>query len=85
MNTTVKDKEAAAIGARIKKRREELGLSQRDVETDGVTFAYISRIENGDRTPSISALIKIAEKLHVTALYLLTGKTDICPLCGRTP
>lgn len=71
------------IGHRIRRVRLERGLSQRDIASDGVTFAYVSRIETEDRTPSLHALIKIAEKLNVTALYLLTGDDGECPLCHR--
>jgi transcriptional regulator with XRE-family HTH domain len=49
-----------------------------------VSFAYISRIESGDRVPSMKALVELAAKLNVTALYLLTGsQTVICPVCHR--
>jgi transcriptional regulator with XRE-family HTH domain len=52
------------VGRRIRKRRLEIGSSQRDLQTAGVTYAYISRIEAGDRTPSLSALIVMAEQLR---------------------
>lgn len=77
------------IGRRIRRLRLERNFSQRDLECDGVTFAYISRIESGDRDASMKALIKIADKLNVPALYLLTGaeprnNPDVtCPLCLR--
>lgn len=80
MNTT----NLESVGDRVRRIRQERGLSQRDIECDGVTFAYVSRIESGDRTPSLTALIKIAEKLNVSAIYLLTGSdTGTCPLCGH--
>jgi transcriptional regulator with XRE-family HTH domain len=70
------------IGKRIKKLRLEKGLSQRELASEGVTYAYISRIEAGTRNPSLKALIKLAPKLDTTALYLLTGMTGHCPVCG---
>jgi transcriptional regulator with XRE-family HTH domain len=74
----------SGVGDRIRKRRTELGLSQRDIAEPGVTYAYISRIEAGTRSPSLTALVKIAEKLDTTALTLLTGREDApCPLCKR--
>jgi transcriptional regulator with XRE-family HTH domain len=77
MNTT-------AVGDRIKRLRVEQGLSQRALSEPGISFAYVSRIENGTRTPSLTALMKLAKRLNVTALYLLTGREDgPCPLCGR--
>lgn len=74
------------VGTRIRRVRQSQGLSQRAIASEGITFAYISRIESGDRDPSIKALFKIAEKLQVSALYLLTGTDHTeCPLCQRKP
>ena len=77
-------KKPKAVGKRIRERRLELGLSQRAIGEKGTSYAYISRIESGERSPSIEALIAIAEKLDTTALVLLTGDPDArCPVCGR--
>jgi transcriptional regulator with XRE-family HTH domain len=74
----------SAVGQRIKRLREEQGLSQRDLAEPGITYAYVSRIEGGQRTPSAKALRKLAEKLGTTALYLETGDAGApCPHCGR--
>ena len=75
------------VGARVKRLREEAGLSQREL-TDGldrVTYGYISRIESDRRQPSLRALREIAGRLGVTALYLETGSDrGVCPHCGRS-
>ena len=77
-------KKAKAVGKRIRERRLELGLTQRSIGEPGSSYAYISRIESGERSPSIEALVAIAEKLETTALVLLTGDPDArCPVCGR--
>ena len=77
-------KKSKAVGKRIRERRLELGLSQRAIAGKGTSYAYISRIESGNRSPSIEALIAIAEKLETTALVLLTGDPDArCLVCGR--
>jgi len=73
---------ASSVGKRIRKLRYDKGLSQRQLSVPGVSYAYISRIEAGTRDPSLKALIKIAPKLGVTALYLLTGDDTVCPVCG---
>jgi transcriptional regulator with XRE-family HTH domain len=70
-------------GTRIARRRQELGLSQRDVATAHVSYAYISRIEAGTRTPSWATLIEIADKLETSALYLGAGREHDCPVCKR--
>lgn len=68
--------EAGAIGARLRARRLELGLSQRDLAEPGVTYPYISRIEEGTRRPSVRVLRKLAPKLGVSAHWLETGEPD---------
>ncbi len=62
------------VGARLKRLRLERGLSQRDLSSPGITYAYISRIEAGARTPSVKALRRIAGKLGVTVEHLETGE-----------
>jgi tetratricopeptide (TPR) repeat protein len=61
------------IGARLKRLRLQKGLSQRDLSSPGVSYAYISRIEAGARTPSVKALRKLSQKLGVSVEYLETG------------
>jgi transcriptional regulator with XRE-family HTH domain len=75
---------AFEVGARIRARRVELGLAQRELAFPGCSYAYISRFERGDRTPSIGVLIALAERLQTTALELITGEPrGPCPFCGR--
>src|SRR2546423_11798764 len=62
------------IGARLKRLRLERGLSQRDLSSPGVSYAYISRIDAGARTPSVKALRMLARKLGVSVEYLETGR-----------
>jgi transcriptional regulator with XRE-family HTH domain len=62
------------IGVRLKRLRLQRGLSQRDLSSPGVSYAYISRIEAGARTPSVKALRKLAQKLQVSVEYLETGR-----------
>src|SRR5438105_2572918 len=62
------------IGARLRRLRVERGLSQRELSSPGVSYAYISRIEAGARTPSVKALRMLARKLTVSVEYLETGQ-----------
>jgi len=75
------------VGRRIGRLREERGLSQREL-AEGlprVGYAFISRVESGQREPSLRTLRLLAERLGVTALYLETGSDrDVCPHCGRS-
>lgn len=71
-------------GKRIATLRRERGITQRELATEHVSYAYISRIESGERQPSWPALIRLAEKLETTALYLGTGRVKHdCPVCKR--
>jgi transcriptional regulator with XRE-family HTH domain len=61
------------VGQRLRRLRLERGMSQRDLAGPGVTFAYVSRIENGTRKPSLDVLRLLARKLRVPLEYLETG------------
>src|SRR2546422_7329025 len=63
-----------SIAERLRRLRIERGLSQRDLSSPGVSYAYISRIEAGARTPSVKALRLLADKLSVSVEYLETGQ-----------
>src|ERR671932_1270661 len=71
---TRSEERAEPIGSRLKRLRLERGLSQRDLSSPGVSYAYISRIEAGARTPSVKALRMLAQKLLVSVEYLETGR-----------
>jgi tetratricopeptide (TPR) repeat protein len=62
-----------SIGQRLRLLRLERGLSQRELSSPGVSYAYISRIEAGARRPSVKALRQLARKLQVSPEYLETG------------
>ena len=74
-----------SIGQRLRRLRQERGLSQRELSEPGISYAYVSRIEAGARNPSEKALRALAPKLGVTPLYLETGSDEgVCPHCGRS-
>src|SRR5438105_7264989 len=64
---------AETIGRRLRRLRLERRLSQRELSSPGVSYAYISRIEAGTRQPSVKALRMLARKLGVSAEFLETG------------
>jgi transcriptional regulator with XRE-family HTH domain len=68
-----------SIGARVRRLRLARGLSQRQLASLGVSYAYISRIESGQRTPSVRAIRLLARRLGVTPEYLESG-VDIAPV-----
>ena len=73
----MRDLDAAAgeesIGARVRRLRLEQGLSQRELSGPGVSYAYVSRIEAGQREPSLKALRILARKLGVSLEHLESG------------
>ena len=64
----------AAVGTRIRAARQAAALKQRDLTFEGCTPAYLSRVEAGQRIPSLQILTRLAERLGTTAEYLATGK-----------
>lgn len=64
-----------AVGERLKAAREAAGLSQRQLAFQGCSPAYISRIEAGDRIPSLQLLRELGRRLGVTEDFLATGST----------
>ena len=62
-----------AVGERLKAAREAAGLSQRQLSFSGCSPAYISRIESGDRIPSLQLLRELGRRLGVSEDFLATG------------
>ena len=67
----------AAVGRRLKEARLAAGLSQRQLSFPGCSAAYVSRLEAGDRVPSLQLLRKLAQKLHADERYLATGVATV--------
>jgi tetratricopeptide (TPR) repeat protein len=61
------------VGRRLRDARERAGLSQRQLSFPGCSPAYISRIEAGDRIPSLQLLREMGRRLGVSEDYLATG------------
>jgi tetratricopeptide (TPR) repeat protein len=63
----------AAVGRRLRRTRLDAGLSQRALAFPGCTPAYISRIEAGQRIPSLQLLRELASRIGVDVEYLARG------------
>ncbi|HXV03302.1 MAG TPA: tetratricopeptide repeat protein [Gaiellaceae bacterium] len=61
------------MGRRLREARERAGLSQRQLSFDGCSPAYISRIEAGERIPSLQLLREMGRRLGVSEDWLATG------------
>ena len=60
------------LGERIKNRRKILGLSQKQLsEISGIGQSSISRYETGDGGITLDYILKLAETLECTPLYLV--------------
>jgi tetratricopeptide (TPR) repeat protein len=62
-----------AVGQRLRGARERAGLSQRQLSFEGCSPAYISRIEAGERIPSLQLLREMGRRLGVSEDWLATG------------
>ena len=54
------------FGQRLRRLREERGLSQRDVAGDVVNPSYISLLESGSRVPTLEVVVRLAQVLGVS-------------------
>lgn len=66
----------STIGDRVRRRRLELGLSQHELATSGISRTYVSLVELGRRNPSAKALRALAQPLAVSVHWLETGESD---------
>lgn len=65
------------IGLCIKQQRQKLGMTQEELsELSGVSRVSIGNYERGDREPTVSIAIAIAESLGVTFGELAFAKTE---------
>lgn len=63
------------IGARIKKRRKELNMTQKQLAGKiGVTFQAVSKWENGTSLPDIGLIPSIAKALDMDVNEIISGK-----------
>ena len=66
------------LGARIKKRRKELNLSQPKLALMiGIQRSHLSRIELGQSNPGFDVIEKIAMGLEITIAELVYGIEDV--------
>src|SRR5688500_1750068 len=69
-----------AVGARLHAAREAAGISQRELAFPGCSAAYISRIERGERIPSLQLMRELARRVGVTEAELAYGREPIDPV-----
>lgn len=68
-----------SVGRRLREAREAAAVSQRKLAFPGCTSAYISRIEAGQRIPSLQLIHEFARRLRVSPEWLATGVEGDAP------
>lgn len=62
----------SALGSRVRKRRQKLGLSQEELaERAGLHWTYVSGIERGRRNPGLNTLSTLASALRLSLADLV--------------
>lgn len=69
------------IGLRLKKRRQQVGLSLRELAArTGFTASFLSQVERGQTNTSLNSLRRIAEALEVSIQYFLNDNPPFMPV-----
>jgi transcriptional regulator with XRE-family HTH domain len=67
-------KEAEMFGGRVRELREKAGLTQEKLaQAANLTTSFVSTVERGLKTPSLSTILKLARGLKVDGAELLSG------------
>jgi transcriptional regulator with XRE-family HTH domain len=69
----------AAVGRRLREARETAYLSQRELSFPGCSAAYISRIERGERIPSLQVMRELASRVGTSESWLAFGRERLHP------
>lgn len=71
------DASSVRLGQRLRKARLARNLTQSEVAQQRFSVSYISAVERGQIRPSLGALEKLSERLHVPLAELLRDESDI--------
>lgn len=65
------------LGERLRIARDRAGFTlEQTAELSGLSKAHLSRLESGDRQPSIAALVSLADALSTSVTHLLGEDHD---------
>ena len=68
--------DAELFGKRVRELREKRGLSQEKLaQASGLTTGFVSTIESGKKTPSLTTILKLGYGLKVHPCELLSAFT----------
>lgn len=69
-----------AVGAKIRLRRKQLGVSQKSLaEALGVTFQQVQKYERGANRVSASSLARVAKALEMPVAAFFSDEPDAAP------
>ncbi|HEU0223246.1 MAG TPA: helix-turn-helix transcriptional regulator, partial [Paracoccaceae bacterium] len=67
----------AALGARVKRLRSQHGLTLEQLaEQSGVSRAMLSKVERGEKSPTLAIVARIARGLNISLSALLGAQPD---------
>lgn len=67
----------SALGATLRRKRNEAGMTLRDLSLSGVALGYISEIERGRKDPSGEVLGTLAKGLGIPLTSILRDTADL--------
>jgi len=74
VRTHAGDKNVKRLGANVRRRRLDLGMSQEDLaHAAGLHPTVIGRLERGDREPRLGTIVVVSRALTVSPGKLLDG------------
>ena len=80
-DTPESDDEVQRLGAYIKSKRKELGLSLRDLSVaSGLSATFLSNFERGMANPTLESLRKVANALNTPILYMTNVPQEANPV-----
>lgn len=64
--------EAVLFGAAVRRAREQRGIAQSVIaDAAGISLTYLSLLERGENTPTLSVVFRICDALGVSAAVLI--------------
>lgn len=67
----------AEVGGRVKRLRTQAGLTLEEFATQsGVSRAMLSKVERGEKSPTLAIIVRIAKGLNVTMSTLMGAEPD---------
>ena len=69
--------DSTSLGARITRRRQELGMTQKEfADAVNLSVSFYGHIERGTRVPSLPTIALIANRMHVGIDYLMRDSLE---------